>query len=128
MNPLRHYGGFLLAGIAALITDAAILETLRITLALDPLVARLPSISIAMMVSWLINRTITFAVKQPPTLVEFLKFASVSWIAQAINYAIFASILLASPSTWPLAALIAASLFAMFVSYVGFRLGVFRSK
>jgi putative flippase GtrA len=127
MSPLRHYGGFVLAGSLALATDALILQGLHAGLGITPFLARLPAIACAMVVSWLVNRTVTFATAEPPSMREFAKFAAVSWSAQAVNYTVFAAILLALPGTAPLAALVAAALVAMFVSYVGFRFGVFRS-
>lgn len=127
MSPLRHYGGFVLGGCLALATDAAILQALHAGLGLTPFLARFPAIACAMVVSWLVNRTVTFAVPEPPSLREFAKFAAVSWFAQAINYTAFAIILLALPGIAPLAALVAASLVAMFAAYVGFCFGVFRS-
>lgn len=122
----RHWGGFLLGGILALVTDAGVLQLLTAGAGLDPLLARPVAISVAMVVSFLVNRTITFAMPGRPTLAEFGQFAAVSWTAQAINYAVFAAVLLAMPGVHPLAALIAASLVSMIVSYVGFRFGVFR--
>lgn len=127
MSPMRHYGGFVLAGCLALATDALILQSLHAGLGLTPYLARVPAIACAMVVSWLVNRTVTFATTEPPSLQEFAKFATVSWFAQAINYAVFAMILIALPGIAPLAALVAASLVAMFASYLGFRFGVFRS-
>ena len=126
VSSTRHFGGFVLAGICALVTDAVILQTLTTLAQVPPLAARPFSILCAMVVSWLINRTVAFAHPAPPTMLEFGRFAAVSWLAQAVNYAIFASILLMRPATHPLAALVAASLVAMFVSYAGFRYGVFR--
>lgn len=125
MSALRHYGGFVLGGVLALCTDAAVMEILRHVFGLDPYLARLPGIATAMVVSWLVNRTITFAATYPPTFREFAKFAAVSWVAQAVNYAVFATILLVRPQTWPVVALLAAVFVAMFVSYAGFRFGVF---
>jgi putative flippase GtrA len=122
----RHYGGFLLAGTLALLTDGAILELLIRMAAFDALLARPIAIAIAMVVSWLVNRTVTFAVDVPPSLREFRRFAAVSWASQAVNYFLFASILVARPTTPPLFALVCASLVAMFSSYFGFRYGVFR--
>lgn len=122
---LRHWGGFVAAGVAALMIDAAILTLLTDGFGLSPLAARPFSIAIAMVASWQINRRVTFAVKAPPTFKEFGRFAAVSWAAQALNYAIFAAILLIHPGTLPVIALIAASLVAMLVSYAGFRFGVF---
>ena len=125
-SPMRHYGGFITAGIAALAADVLLLWFLSDPLGLSPFVARLFSISAAMVVSWLINRRITFAVTTPATVQEFASFATVSWVAQIVNYAVFAVILLIRPATWPVAAVAGASLVAMFVSYAGFRFGVFR--
>ena len=124
----RHFGGFIAAGLVALSVDALVLTLLMAGLGVPPLIARLVSISFAMVASWLINRRVTFARIEPPSLPEFVRFAAVSWMAQAVNYAVFAAILLLRPATWPVTALVAASLVAMFVSYAGFRFGVFRGS
>ena len=122
---LRHYGGFALAGVCALATDATVLLILTHVAGVSPLLARPAGISLAMIVSWLINRTVSFAATTPPNLREFARFAAVAWTAQAVNYAIFATVLLLRPGTEPLVALILACCIAMFVSYAGFRFGVF---
>ena len=124
--PLRHYCGFLLAGALALITDGALLEILTRIMGLHPLLARPFAIAAAMVVSWLINRTVTFAVEGPPTRREFARFAAVSWTAQMVNYLLFATLLIMRPGTPALLALVLASLVAMLVSYFGFRYRVFR--
>lgn len=123
---LRHYGGFILGGALAFTTDAAVLLLLTKVAGLSPLIARPFGIALAMVVSWLINRTITFAMPTAPTLREFAGFAAVSWTAQAVNYAVFAAILLGFPGTEPLVAVFLACLVSMLVSYAGFRFGVFR--
>ena len=125
ISPLRHYGGFLLAGLTALGVDALILTLLTDHLGLTPFLGRLLSMALAMVVSWQINRRVTFAIHIAPTWAEFTRFAVVSWAAQAFNYAVFAVILLVDPSLWPVWALIAASAIAMFSSYTGYRFGVF---
>ncbi|MGI9479966.1 MAG: GtrA family protein [Hyphomicrobiaceae bacterium] len=122
---LRHYGGFVAAGIVALGVDAGVLTVLTEALGMSPFVARLFSISAAMVASWQINRRITFAIDAPSTLAEFGRFAAVSWSAQAVNYGVFAAVLVVWPTTAPVIALAAASLVAMFVAYAGFRFGVF---
>lgn len=124
LNRTRHYGGFVLAGLLALTTDGLILEGLT-GAGWHPLLARPLAISVAMVVSWLVNRRVTFAMPGRPSLREYARFAAVSWSAQAVNYAVFASILIAYPATAPLVALVLASLVAMFVSYFGYRYGVF---
>lgn len=120
----RHYGGFVLAGLLALTTDGIILKVLT-SAGWHPLLARPLAIAVAMVVSWLINRRITFAMPGRPSLREYARFAAVSWSAQAVNYLVFGAILIARPPTPPLLALALASLVAMFVSYFGFRYGVF---
>ena len=121
----RHYGGFLLAGLAALATDAAILTLFTDVVGASPYLARLFSIMIAMVVSWQLNRRITFAIRTPSTLHEFARFAAVSWGAQVINYGTFAALITWLPTLWPVWALIAGAALAMFASYAGYRFGVF---
>jgi putative flippase GtrA len=123
---LRHYGGFALAGSMALATDAAVLTLLTRLAGLSPFLARPVGIAVAMVVSWMINRTVTFKTEAPPSITEFSRFAGVSITSQLVNYAVFAAILLAFPAFEPLVALLLACLVSMFVSYTGFRFGVFR--
>ncbi len=125
---VRHFGGFVLAGLCALATDTAVLSALTRLGGLSPLLARPVGIACAMIVSWLINRTITFQVQGQPSLSEFAKFASVSLTSQVVNYSVFAAILLARPTTVPELALLLACFVSMFVSYAGFRFGVFGSS
>lgn len=123
----RHYGGFLLAGVCALIADTAVLTCLTRLFDVSPFIARPFGIALAMVVSWLINRTITFDASAPPSLTEFTRFAGVSLTSQCVNYAVFASLLLMNPTLMPELALFMACFVSMFVSYVGFRFGVFGS-
>ena len=126
VRPIRHWGGFVLAGVSALAVDAGIL-TLLTSGGADPLVARPFGILCAMVVSWLINRTVTFAIAEPPSWLEFQKFAAASFAAQVVNYLVFAAILRAYPAMPPASAVVVASLVAMVVAYVGFRFGAFRN-
>ncbi len=121
----RHYGGFVLAGLSALATDTAVLSLLTRVAGLSPFVARPFGIALAMVVSWAINRSLTFAADKPPSLVEFSRFAGVSITSQIVNYSVFAALLLAVPRLMPELALLMACFVSMFVSYIGFRYGVF---
>jgi putative flippase GtrA len=123
---LRHYGGFLLAGGLAFVTDVGVFQLFNVLLSVAPLMARPVSISIAMIVSWAINRTITFPTTSPPTLAEFLHFAAFAWAAAAFNYAVFAALLWAWPELWKPLAIFIASLAAMVMAYVNMRYSVFR--
>ncbi len=123
---MRHWGGFIVSGATALATDALILELLTRFAGLSPFLARLLAIAAAMVAGWRAHRFLTFKVQTAPTLQEFFAYVAVAWMAAAINYAVFAAILLWRPTTLPLVALIAASFVAMAFAYIGMRFGVFR--
>lgn len=124
-DAVAHGTRFLVSGTLALIVDATILALLYRVVGLDPFLARLVAISIAMVVGWLAHRTFTFALKRPPTIREFIGYASVAWTTAAANYAIYSGILIAQPATPPLASLFISSLITMVMSYIGMRFGVF---
>lgn len=121
----RHGGGFLASGMIALSVDAAMLHLLTRSAGLDPFSARLLAICMAMIAGWLAHRRFTFAVATSPSLAEFLRYAAVAWSAAAINYAIYALILVVRADVPPLAALVGATIVSMCVSYLGMRFGVF---
>lgn len=123
---LRHWGGFVFSGGTAFLIDAGITLALTRLVGLDRFTARLIGILVAMVAAWLMHRRISFNVSAPPSLREFLRFAAVAWAANALNYAIYALILLAWPAVWTIVALVASTAVATVFSYLGFRLGVFR--
>ena len=125
MNRARHGAGFFASGAIAFATDAAVLALLTRGFGVDPFLARLVAIGCAMIAGYFAHRRLTFDVKAPPSLAEFGKFAGVASGAAALNYAIYAGLLLAFPPLDPMLALVAASLFAMAASYAGYRFGVF---
>lgn len=122
---VRHYGGFVLAGVSALATDMLVLALLTRGLGMSPLIARLFGIAVAMVVSWLINRQVTFQSPNRPSFTEFSRFAGVSITSQMVNYGVFAALLFSFPLLMPELALLMACFVSMFVSYIGFRFGVF---
>ena len=127
MRPgMRQGAGFATSGAFAFAVDAIVLKSLTTWTGLSPFLARLIAIALAMVVGWLSHRRLTFAVAAAPSLAEFLRYAALAWTAAAINYAIFAAILLMRPETEHLLALLIATVVSMCVSYVGMRFGVFR--
>lgn len=122
---LRHWGGFLASGLIALSVDASLLEVGVRLLSLDPLVARLGAISLAMVAGWLAHRRLTFALDSPASLPEFLKYLAAGWLSAAVNYSVFAIAIVAVPKLPRLGALILASTVAMIFSYAAMRYGVF---
>ena len=126
LPPLRHWGGFLLSGMITLTCDAAVLQFGTVVLGLNPLVARIFAIAMAMVAGWLAHRRLTFSLPTPPTLGEFTRYSAVAWTTAAINYVAFATVLYFSPSTHPLIALVIASILATIFAYMGMRYGAFR--
>lgn len=125
---VRHGGGFLVSGLMAFAVDALVLWLLTRWAGFDPFTARLFAIAIAMVVAWLAHRRLTFQVAQPPSLNEFLHFAALAWTAAALNYAVYAMILIVRPALSPLIALVGATAVAMSFSYLGMRFSVFRDR
>jgi putative flippase GtrA len=118
---------FVAGGAVAFAVDALVLQLLTAGAGLHPVLARLAAITLAMVAGWLMHRTYTFPVTAPPTLREFVAYAAVGWSASAVNYGVFAGIVLARPEVAPFLALVVASLIAMAFSYVGMRFAAFRS-
>lgn len=125
-STVKHGAGFIASGVLATATDAAVLLALTSGLRLDPFSSRLAAIACAMVVGFFAHRRLTFAVQDAATLAEFGRFVSVAASAAAINYALYAGILLVWPETEPLIAMLAPTLAAMTVSYLGLRFAVFR--
>ena len=124
-HPLRHGLAFLFSGGTAFAVDASVLELLTALLGMPAIAARVVAITLAMVAGWLMHRTFTFAVARPPNVAEFVRYAAVAWTAAAVNYAVFVVILLARPATHPLVALIASSIAAMVLAYLGMRFAAF---
>jgi putative flippase GtrA len=122
-----HGMGFLASGLTALAVDMGVLSVLTRVVGVSAFIARPIGIMAAMIAGWLCHRTLTFSVQSAPRLAEFMKYAAVAWGAAAVNYALYAGLLVAIPGLPPEAALCASSAVAMFVSYVGMRFGVFKN-
>ena len=127
--PLHRHGlGFLFSGLLAFLVDAAVLEAGVRLLGVDPLLARIAAISIAMLCGWLAHRRFTFAIATEPSLGEFFRYALAGSGAALLNYALFALQLLISPTMPRLIALAIASAGAMVFAYLAMRYGVFRKQ
>lgn len=124
----RQLAGFAFAGGTAFLIDAGTLLVLTEIVGLPPLIARFFAISTAMIVAWLINRTLSFKVAEPPSLNEFGRYASTAWLAAAINYAAFATILWLKPDTGLIVAVAASTTIAMLFSFTAMRYFVFRKR
>ena len=122
-RPLRFFG----VGGLGLITDLAIF-TLVVAHGLNPLGARLISLALATLVTWRLNRALTFDRSGRHASDEAIRYAAVVIAAQTVSYGVFAILavtLLAAP---PQIALIAGAAMGALVSYSGQTLFAFRPR
>ncbi len=118
---------FAAVGAGGFAVDAAVLLLLLRFTVLGPFVARIIAITIAMVTTWLLNRTLTFGKSGRSLAAEGARYGGIGLSVSLANYMIYSGALLAMPGLPPLAALVLASGLATVLSYVGYSLFVFRS-
>ncbi|MDQ6434218.1 GtrA family protein [Mesorhizobium sp. LHD-90] len=117
--------GFLVVGAIGFLADAGVLALLLAATSLHPLPARLVSIAVALCVTWLLNRNITFGHSSRGVVEEGARYGGVGIATSLINYAVYSALVLALPLLPPLAALAVASLVATVFSFLGYSRIVF---
>ena len=122
-RPLR----FIAVGCIGLATDLCIFTLIALYLP-SPLVVRLISLAVATVVTWRLNRAITFARSHRAQHEEAVRYAIVTAVAQGTSYAIFATLVLTMLGALPHAALMCGAAGAAFVSYNGHRLFAFAPR
>ena len=122
-RPLRFLG----VGGLGLITDLAIF-TLVIAHGPQPLLARLVSLAIATLVTWRLNRALTFDCSGRRPSDEALRYAAVALFAQAISYAVFAALIVTVFARPPQLAVLIGAAAGTLVSYTGQTLLTFRPR
>ncbi len=94
---------FLAVGSLGLVTDIGIF-TLFYGFGVHPLVARALSLSVAMLVTWRLNRAVTFDSSGRQQHKEAMRYAAVTAAAQGTSYAVFAVLALTVLAALPQAA------------------------
>ena len=128
--PKRHgaerIARFALVGGIGFFVDVGALAALHDVGGVDPFSARLVSTSAAALVTWRLNRAMTFGASPASQSAEALRYGLVAFLAAALNYALYAGLLLLEPRLHPVAAVVAATLIAMSFSYLGYSRWVFQ--
>jgi putative flippase GtrA len=120
-RPVRFLG----VGGLGLVTDLGIF-TLIVAYHPQPLLARLISLAIATIVTWRLNRALTFGRSGRRTTEEAVRYALVAASAQAVSYTLFVILVVTAFGAAPqLAVLVGAASAALF-SYGGQALFTFR--
>lgn len=123
---------FAIAGSVGFITDSLI--TLLLMRVCGPFIARIPAIFIAITVTWLINRKITFNHNTDKTILqEYLYYLATMIVGAAVNYTIYviATKLLQHtlPSHWSaICAIIAGTAGGMVFNFLGSKFLIYNKK
>jgi putative flippase GtrA len=116
---------FLLVGGTGFAVDALTLALLNGGLGMDPFSARVLSMCAATVVTWRCNRAYTFGASKRRQSAEGARYAAVAALACAVNYGVYALLLVAWPRVTPLGAVVVATGVAVGVSYLGYSRFVF---
>lgn len=125
---MRHIFFFILAGGVAFIVDAGLLQVLVGFLSVTPIIARIPSFSLAVFASWLINSKLTFKSDAPRTPKQAKAYALSMIIGGFLNWVVYVAALtyLPIPDAWPAIALFPAVAISMIFNYLAMRYWVFK--
>ena len=115
---------FLAVGGIGLTVDICVF-TILIGYAPRPLLMRLFSLAAATLVTWRLNRALTFDQSGRRQHHEAMRYVAVTAAAQGTSYAVFAGLVLTVLGALPQVALIAGALAAALISYNGHRLFAF---
>ena len=116
---------FAIVGAIGFLIDAGLLTALHHVAGLDPFTSRLVSISASAFTTWRLNRSLTFGASDLSQANEGLRYALVAAATAGFNYLVYVLLLIGFPGLPPIAAVIAATLAAMFFSYAGYSRFVF---
>jgi putative flippase GtrA len=119
-RPLR----FLSVGAIGLTTDICVF-TILIGYAPRPLLMRVFSLAAATLVTWRLNRALTFDDSGRHQGEEAMRYATVTAVSQGTSYAVFAALVLTVSAALPQAALLAGAVAGAVVGYNGHRLFAF---
>jgi putative flippase GtrA len=116
---------FALVGGAGFLVDAGVLATLHYLVGLDPFSARVVSVAVATLVTWRLNRVLTFGASERSQAHEGMRYATVAAFAVGLNYLVYALSLILWRGLPPIAALVIGTAAAMGFSYAGYSRFVF---
>lgn len=123
---MRKFAAFAVTGGLGFAADFAVLALATAYLGMNPYIARVLSVAVAMMLTWFLNRNYSFGASSAPVVVEGLRYGSVGLTASVVNFLIYGTLIALVPAMPPLLALVFASAAAMAFSWLGYSRFVFR--
>jgi putative flippase GtrA len=127
LAPLPRPVRFVIVGSCGLLTDLGFF-TLLFACGMHPLIARVFSLALATLMTWRLNRHLTFTHSGRHQADEAIRYVAVTAIAQGIGYAIFAVLALTSLSRIPQLAIVIGAAAVTAISYNGHRLMAFMPR
>src|SRR5690349_4502485 len=122
-RPLRFLG----VGGLGLTTDFCVF-TILIGYQPRPLLMRLVSLALATLVTWRLNRALTFDQSGRAQHDEAMRYAMVTAVSQGTSYAVFAPLVLTEFGSLPEVALVIGAVVGAVVGYTGHRLFAFAPR
>jgi putative flippase GtrA len=122
---MRKYLAFALTGGVGFVVDAGLLYILIHWAGWSPLVGRIASIAAALLVTWQMNRNLTFGKSDHSVMREGMRYGAVGAASSLLNYGVFCALVLLIPDFPALAALTIASATATLFSWLGYSRLVF---
>jgi putative flippase GtrA len=122
-RPFRFLG----VGAIGLLVDLTVF-TLLIAVSPRPLLMRLASLAVATLVTWRLNRALTFDPSGRHPGEEALRYAMVTAASQGTSYAVFAALVLTMFAWLPQAAVLAGAIVGAVIGYTGHKLFAFAPK
>ena len=116
---------FCAVGALGFCVDVALTLSL-IALDLSPFAARIAAIGLTILFCWQLNRQLTFEASQGSALQEGARYFVVAALVGAINYMLYAIMLLIWPTLWPVIAITLATAACTLLSYVAYARFAFR--
>lgn len=128
MGDLASFGRFGLVGAVGFAVDAGLLQLLCM-MGWDPIVARCVALPLAVLSTWLLNRSFTFPEAQEgPWWPSLVRYVGVSALGASVNFVVYSALVFgfAAMARHPAAAVAVGSAVALFVNYLGSKHFAFR--
>lgn len=114
---------FLFVGGIGFIVDAG--GTLLLTqLGVSPILARVPSLLAAILVTWLFNRRLTFRVERPRSRAELMRYLTVAASSAGLNFLLYSAMVVVG--IYPVVAVAVATVVLLLYSFFAYQHVVFR--
>lgn len=122
---MNRFMRFALIGAIGFVADAAMLFLLLETTTLGAISARVGSIAFALLVTWQLNRWLTFGPSSRPLAVEGARYGGIGMATSLVNFVVYSAVLWAAPGLTIFLALVIGSLAALVFSFFGYSRLVF---